>query len=142
MSVGLEAVAASPLRVTLGDKAYQIGKLTLEDWAAFCQWIKDGRREDIAGVDLPAREKRDLYRDLLSSPIEPDEMFRHAMTLPGLRWLIHRALSKHHAIAIEDVGDLVGGIDKLTDLFELIADVPDEDENGGADPLEVPQAAD
>ena len=142
-SIDVAVGGSVPLSYRLGDKTYQFAKLTVEEWSAFCQWIKDGRREDIAEVKLSESEKRQLYREVLANPVEPDEMFRHALTLPGLRWLIHRSFSKHNpGIAIETVGELVGGIEQMTELFGLIADLPSVDDSESADPLVSPQAAD
>lgn len=134
MADSIETIAAAPVEVTLTDgKRYRLAKLTLNDWAAFCEWLKGNRLEEIKRADLPPEERRILYQQLITKPLESDEMFASVNSLPSMRWLLHRALSKHHAdVGIEAVGDLFGSLIEMTEIVERIADVGEDEET--ADP--------
>jgi hypothetical protein len=136
--MSISAAIAAPVEHKCGDRTYKFGKLTLEDWSAYCEHLQAVRLSQIAALDLPAHEKQQLYREVVREVIDTGVMFEHAMTLPGMRWLLHRSISKYHEeVDLEDVGGIVGGFEKMTNLVERIADLPEGDE-GESDPPPAP----
>jgi hypothetical protein len=138
MEVGLETALGAPIEYELADgKVYRFAKITLEDWAAFCEWIKTERRAAIAMItDLPPGEKVALYRDA-NKAVGLDEMMENVTTVGGLRWLIHRSLlAANPNMKIEDSGKLVGDIQRMMAVVELIAEMP-EAEDEPEDPQEA-----
>ena len=134
--MSINAVIAAPVEHNSGGTIYQFARLSLEDWAAYCEHIQSTRLKQISALDLPPNEKQQLYREAVREAIDPEEMFRHAMTLTGMRWLLHHSVAKHHEeVGLGDVGAIVGNLVHMTELVERIADLPEGDED--ADP---PQA--
>ena len=91
----------------------------------------------ISALDLPPNEKQHLYREVVREVIDTGVMFEHAMSLPGMRWLLHRSISTHHEdVEISAVGGIVGGFAQMTSLVERIADLPE----GGEEESDPPPA--
>jgi len=132
----LETAISSPVCVVLGGKDYEFIQLSLSDWSAFCEFIKDGRRSEINRAELPPSEKRHLYGEWIKSPVDLDSMLAEAMTFAGMEWLLWRSVSKKHGdITRKSVMDLFGDIKQATDVFSRIAGMPDDeegDESGNA----------
>jgi hypothetical protein len=131
--MSINAVIAAPIEHECGDKVYKFARLSLEDWAAFCEHVQRLRLKHISDLDLPPNEKQQLYRECVRESIDPEQMFAQAMTIPGMRWLLHRSVSRHHEdVELENVGAIVGNLTQMTELVERIADLPEGDED--ADP--------
>jgi hypothetical protein len=140
--MGFSVLVAAPIEHERGDEVYKFARLTIQDWAAFCEHIQRTRLSQISALDLPPGEKQQLYRECIRQEIDPDEMFEHAMTVVGMRWLLHRSVVQHHPKAkLGDVGDIVGGIGKMSELVVRVSDLPglsdedaedDEDAEGNA----------
>ena len=110
----IQKTVNAPVTVELDGKSYQFDRIGLNIWCEFCDWIN---------ARLANRQ---------GAPVELDEMLRNAMTMAGMRWLCWRAYSQktNGPATTEQVGDLIGSMAKLTEVFEAIADLPEGD---GAD---------
>jgi hypothetical protein len=137
--MSINTVLAPPVEYPCGaGRVYKFARLSLEDWAAYCEHIQATRLAQISALDLPPKEKQQLYREVVREAIDSEEMFVQAMTLTGMRWLLHRSITRHHdEIKIGEVGGIVGSIAQMTDLIVRVADLPEGDGEADADP---PQA--
>ena len=135
--MSINAVIAAPVEYNHGGKVYKFARLTLEDWAAYCEHIQSTRLKRISDLDLPPNEKQQLYREVVRESIDPEAMFQCAMTLTGMRWLLHRSVSQHHEqVEIDEVGGIVGNLTQMTELVERIADLPEGDEDADPPPAQ------
>lgn len=102
---------------TINGREWSLRRTTLDDWSDFCEWINTRLDRKIG------------------HPVDPDEMMQHAMTIPGMRWLIWRAM-RHEGVDLDQVGTLLGSrIDSLTEIVSAIMDMPEaEEEAEGSDP--------
>ena len=135
--MSINTAIAAPVEHTCGERVYKFAKLTLEDWSSYCEHITGVRLKQIDALDLPPHEKQQLYRETVREVVDTGVMFEHAMSLPGMRWLLHRSISTHHEdVEISAVGGIVGGFTQMTSLVERIADLPE----GGEEEADPPPA--
>ena len=130
MATSLESVAGAPAELVLaGGKVYRFTKLTLDDWAEFCDAIKLKRRAGVHDAVLPGEDKRKLYAEIIRQTIDTDAMLAEAETLPGMKWLIHRALRKHHPeLSADEAAEAVGSMERMAEVVGVIVDLPERDE--------------
>jgi len=124
MDGGIQSAPLAPIEIELADgNTYRLTKIGLDAWCDFCTWIN-----------------RQLGRNL-GEAVGLDEMLRHATTLQGMRWMLHRSLITHQPeVALETVGLLFGSMDAMTVAFETVADLPEQDQDAdvGSDPPKQP----
>ena len=98
---------------------------------------KDHTFEPI-GVDILCEFNNWLARQLGEKPnhiFDLDELLAKASTIPGMRWLLWRAYENRSKVKLERMGSLIGGLDRMAELFAEVADLPDGDATG-SDPQE------
>ena len=67
--MSINAAIAAPVEHQCGGKGYRFARLSLEDWAAYCEHIQATRLSQISALDLPPKEKQQLYREVVREAI-------------------------------------------------------------------------
>ena len=100
-------------------------KIGLDIWAEFCEWVVGEPTTKIMKLDLADSAKASLYKDLVKNGLDMEDMLREASTMGGMSWMISRCCTSDGV----DKGSLLRVLpfEKVTSLFERLADVEQED---------------
>ena len=112
----------------LSGREYTFRRIGLDVWSAFCGWISEERKQGISSLDLDDSAKATLFKDLVYSGIDTDDMLSHASTMRGMIWLVCRCC-KDDVTSDELMLDV--NMSKVGGLFRRLADMPTEDDSGG-----------
>jgi len=113
----IQETVSGPISIKMSDGAtYKLDKIGLNIWCEFCEWL-----------NTKSKAKAGTLVGL-------DAMLEAAMTMNGMRWLVWRSMHTHdNALDESKVGELIGSMTRMTEVFEAIADMPKDDDTP-ADP--------
>tara|TARA_R110000787_G_scaffold268396_1_gene374884 strand:- start:3 stop:419 length:417 start_codon:yes stop_codon:yes gene_type:complete len=138
MSTSLSNAINSPVLFKgQSGREYKFRRIGLDVWAAFCDWISEERRSDITSLKINDTAKASLFKDLVYSGVDTDDMLTHASTMRGMVWLVCRCC-KDDVTSDELSIDLDMG--KVANLFRQLANMAqaeDGDSQGNVAAVEV-----
>ena len=117
-----------PIRYTGGSGTeYTFRRIGLDVWSEFCDWIASDRKLEIQRLVIDDTAKASLYKDLIYSGIDTDDMLTQAATMKGMVWLVRRCCENQTS-----EGELSRELTMpdIASLFRSIADMPSESDSG------------
>ena len=125
MSTSLTSAIPSPVKFKgRSGHEYQFRRIGLDIWSAFCDWISEERRRDIARLGIDDAAKATLFKDLVYSGVDTDDMLNHAATMKGMVWLVCRCCSDD---VTSDALSVDLDMSKVAGLFRQLADMPQQE---------------
>tara|TARA_R110000824_G_scaffold89623_10_gene219586 strand:+ start:1326 stop:1754 length:429 start_codon:yes stop_codon:yes gene_type:complete len=129
MSTSLSKAVGSPVKFKgQSGREYKFRRIGLDTWSEFCDWISEERRRDIGSLVIDDTAKASLFKDLVYSGVDTDDMLSHASTMKGMVWLVCRCCSDD---VTSDELSIDLSMSKVAGLFRKLADMPQDDDSSG-----------
>lgn len=128
----LDQLAGKSIKITLGGKEYEAHPITLGDYAAFEQYVRQEnyRTATANAAELPKDVVRDVCLRLLSGSFSNFDIQQHLATMSGLRFMLHRSLMKSAPdLTIEDVDGPITEMNEALDAIMSMSGFGGEGEN-------------
>ena len=127
----LQQALPQPIRFTgTSGKEFTFRCIGLDIWSEFCEWISSERKKEIQRLVIDDGSKASLFKDLVYSGVDTDDMLSQASTMRGMVWLVCRCCED--SISSEDLSRELKMI-SIGNLFRQIADMPKDDESGNVE---------